>query len=534
VHKYLLIAGFLTLAVAQESPVIRTTTRLVQVSVIVRDKNGPVEGLKQEDFQVFDQGKPQKVALFTVASSKAVPAAAGKLPPGTYTNRPDPDSHSSGSVTVVLIDLINTGFRDQAFAHHQLMKFLRTLDPQQDRIAIYVLSGGVYILHDFTQDPDHLLQAVSKLKAKAPRDLMRDARIETGVPDLDYAVARALDEFQAFQTINRVKATLAGMEGIGNHLAHLPGRKNLVWISGSFPFSIGVDDRIEDASRNKVDFGDDAARAARALNHANVAIYPIDARGLIAMPDLLTASSAVRVSPMAELRLPPNTPVGIDTMQILAARTGGRAFFNTNDIGGAVRKVLEDAEVTYTLGFYPDSSDLDKKYHELKVKVDRPHVDVRHRKGYYAVEEKSPTPQEMVAAMRSTLANGLDATGITLTLETEPPAAPRLKPQLKVTVDLATISLDHQQEFWTGKLEMAVGQFDAAGKELAAAKDEVNLKLRDQSYQQARKDGLTFRKQIVPQPGATRIRVVVLDRTTGQLGSLSLPVPNPPVVPVKP
>src|SRR5580765_7919843 len=91
------------LTAAQEGPVIRTTTRLVQVSVIVRDKNGPVEGLKQEDFQVFDQGKPQKVALFTVASSKATPAvAAGKLPSGSYTNRPDPESHSAGSVTVVL------------------------------------------------------------------------------------------------------------------------------------------------------------------------------------------------------------------------------------------------------------------------------------------------------------------------------------------------------------------------------------------------------------------------------------------------
>jgi VWFA-related protein len=534
VRKYFLIAGFLTLAVAQEGPVIRTTTRLVQVSVIVRDKNGPVEGLKPEDFQVFDQGKPQKVALFAVASSKVAPAIKGKLPPGTYTNRPDPESRSAGSVTVILIDLVNTGFRDQAFAHHQLMKFLRALDPQQDRIAIYVLSGGVYILHDFTQDPEHLRQAVAKLRLQAPRDLMRDARIETGVADLDAAVASALDEFQNFQTINRVKVTLAGLEGIGNHLAHLPGRKNLVWISGSFPFSIGLDDSIVDASRNKISFGDDAARAARALNQANVAIYPVDARGLIAMPDILTASSAVRVSPMAELKLPPSTPVGIDTMQILAARTGGHAFFNTNNIGGAVRKVLEDAEVSYTLGFYPDSGDLDHKYHELKVKVDRPHLDVRHRKGYYAVEEKPPTAQEMVAAMRSTLANGLDATGITLTVETERVAPPQLKLQLKLTVDLATISLDHQQEFWTGKLEMAIGQFDAAGKELAAAKDEVNLKLREQSYQEALKAGLTVRKQIVPQPGATRIRVVVLDRTSGQVGSLSLPASQPSSAFVKP
>src|SRR6185295_14062567 len=114
--RLLVVAMLAVLSTAQEGPVIRATTRLVQVSVIVRDKNGPVEGLKKEDFQIFDHGKEQKIAVFTVASTKAAAAAIAKLPPGIYTNRPERGGEPIGSVTVVLIDLLNTRFQDQAFA----------------------------------------------------------------------------------------------------------------------------------------------------------------------------------------------------------------------------------------------------------------------------------------------------------------------------------------------------------------------------------------------------------------------------------
>jgi VWFA-related protein len=157
-------------SIAQEGPVIRTTTRLVQVSVIVRDKNGPVEGLKKEDFQIFDHGKEQKIAVFTVASTKAAAAAMAKLPPGIYTNRPERGGEPIGSVTVVLIDLLNTRFQDQAYARTQMMNFLKTLDPQ-DRVALYLLGNGVKILHDFTQDPERLVRAVAKMRGEVPREL---------------------------------------------------------------------------------------------------------------------------------------------------------------------------------------------------------------------------------------------------------------------------------------------------------------------------------------------------------------------------
>jgi len=453
--RLLAIAALAVFSMAQESPTIRVSTRLVQVSVIVRDKNGPVEGLKQEDFQVFDQGKERKIGLFTVASSKATAAAAAKLPPGMYTNRPERGWEPVGSATVVLIDLLNTGFRDRAFASFQLVKFLKTLEPQ-DRVALYLLGNGVRILHDFTDDPERLVQAVAKLRGESPRELaaaLNDSPSDTGLANIDDVVNGALVQMQDLMSAQRLKTTLSALEEIGQHLLRLPGRKNLVWISGSFPRLL----RGQDVGASE----EDAERATRALINANVSIYPVDARGLIGMPEMLSASSSIRVSPMAEIRLPPITPSGIYTMQILAERTGGRAFFNTNDLRGALRKALEDADVTYTLGFYPDSDDLDNKYHELKVKVDRKNVDLRYRKGYFATEEKPATDKQQYESMRGAIASRLDAGGITLSVRVETIEKPQAGLQLTMALDLSTLPLEHAQDRWTGKLEMAIAQFDA-------------------------------------------------------------------------
>jgi hypothetical protein len=236
----------------------------------------------------------------------------------------------------------------------------------------------------------------------------------------------------------------------------------------------------------------------------------------------------MRVNTKAPPKMVSMAPDGHDTMQILAEKTGGRAFYNTNDIRGALRKALEDAEVTYTLGYYPPSGDLDNKFHELKVKVDRKGVEVRHRKGYFASEDKPPTQEQMNQTMRSMLAGGLDATGVTLSARVDAIEKPQALVQIAVAVDLSTIPLEHDKDRWTGKVEFAVVQLDDNGKQLASSADGVNLNMKEDTYRQALTSGMVLRKNMVPQAGATRIRVVILDRGSGRLGSLSMPMPKPP------
>jgi hypothetical protein len=187
---------------------------------------------------------------------------------------------------------------------------------------------------------------------------------------------------------------------------------------------------------------------------------------------------------------------------------------------------LNDAEVTYTLGFYP-TSNLDDRFHELKVKVDRKSVDLRHRKGYFAAELKPPTKDQMNAIMRDTLAGGLDATGITLSARVDVVDQPRPLAQLAVAVDVSTFPLDRDKDRWTGNVEFAVVQLDADGKQLAGLTEALNLNMNDATYQQALKSGLMLRKGVPPEAGANSIRVAVIDRGTGRIGSLTMPLSKP-------
>src|SRR5579862_9572276 len=137
-------------------PPVRVSTRLVQVSVIVEEHGQPVTGLKQEDFQLFDQGQPQKIAFFSehnssvTATAAATPAPA-PLPPDVFSNRIAEKPGVPTSVTVILLDLLNTYSADMAYARNQIVKFIEALQPQ-DRVALYGLSDDLYILHDFTHD----------------------------------------------------------------------------------------------------------------------------------------------------------------------------------------------------------------------------------------------------------------------------------------------------------------------------------------------------------------------------------------------
>src|SRR6266478_2360121 len=139
------------------APTIKVTTRLVQVSVIVHDKKGqPVPDLTKSDFALFDHGKERSISVFKVEStSQVVPRLT--LPPNVYTNRLASRGETPTSATVILFDGLNTKWQDQAQAKKHLVKFLQEME-FQDRVALYILGRNVSVLHDFTNDPDHLLK----------------------------------------------------------------------------------------------------------------------------------------------------------------------------------------------------------------------------------------------------------------------------------------------------------------------------------------------------------------------------------------
>jgi VWFA-related protein len=546
--KLLLMASF---AMTQE-PVIRVSTKLVQVNVVVRNSHGAVADLTKNDFTIIDAGKEQKVALFSVSSTAAYTghSAFAPLPPNIFSNQLAASPEAPTSATVVLFDSLNTAVNDQSYARQQILKFLKELEPR-DRIAIYSLSGrGVRVLEDFTDDPERLIRAVANYKPRVSHELAGSAvePSDTGNDQLDAAIDEMSGPMTDYYNVSRARTTLTSLEGIANHMAQLPGRKNLIWVSGSFPLTLGIDDPavMMNPARFVGTFGAEMERAARAINNANVAVYPVDARGLMTLQQInpsLSAASHGNANIRSAPRPVKTTPQGHDTMLDLAARTGGHAFINTNDLKGAVRKAMEDAEVTYTLGFYPSAETLDGKFHELKVRVDRKGVDVRYRKGYYAMEEKPPTEKERAAILRDVISGPLESTALPLAARIDLIDQPRAGLyRVTIVVDPHNLKLDHRTDRWFGNVDVGFVQLDKDEHNLGAVSDNVTLNLMDDTYQRLLREGVVIGRTIEPKAGVTHIRVVVMDDASGIVGSIRMPVAvaqkldsaKPAVTPPKP
>ena len=526
---------------AQAPVVIRSTTRLVQLNVIVHNRKGdPVQGLKKEDFTILDQGQVQQVANFSANGAwPRDPSFTTSLPPNVFSNRFDQGGQAPGSVTVILFDALNTEFTDQAYARQQVVKFLRQLKPE-DHVAIYLLTTKLTILNEFTQDSSALLRAIDRfegytsapLSASNPEPL--DPRIpeeNRSVPDgfaselrafLDGATGR----FSDFANINRAETTVSAIEGIANHVAYVPGRKSLVWVSGSFPITIGYDaDSLFDIGREHRSFGDALEHAARALNQANMAIYPVDARGLMG-PALYSPSNARGFNPAASPRIRNLGPDqgNFDTMIMLADRTGGKAFYNTNDIEGAVQHALNDGQFTYSLGFYPSHGKWDGKFHELKVHVNEKGLTLRHRKGYFAAPDPPSGASESQAALDAAVWSPIEWTNLNLQVTLKAFQSSSRTIELQVGLDTRELLLESKEGRWTGKVYVLLSQLGEGNKRISGEQETFDLNLKPDTYEKFLKIGTKFTGRLTLSPEVVNLRVIAQDTGSGAIGTLTIPI----------
>jgi VWFA-related protein len=511
-----------------EQPVLKVTTRLVQVNVVVQDRHGqPVTDLTKDNFVVFDQKEQQKISTFSMESNRLLATPAQAPPPNFFSNRYEQKSGVPRAVTVVLLDGLNTQFLDMAYARNQVIKFLEQLQPQ-DRVALYTLTDQLRVLHDFTSDATSLLRVIQRYKGRYSHELAASEDVETsdtGNQLLDDFLNAGAQRIADLYAINRVQRTAAAIEEIANHLAALPGRKNLVWVSGAFPFYIGlgVDPTAANLTAERRTFSEEVERAVRALNNANLAIYPVDARGLIA-PAFGKPLSATRGGVPSTITLSPNR-ANFDSMNILAERTGGRAYYNTNDIRGSIRRAIEDSRVTYVLGYYPTHQEWDGKFREIKVKVNRPGLEIRSRRGYFAFAEKKLDPKQVQAVLRAAISSPLDATDLGLTVRVTPVEIPGMR-KMKTEFNVAQrdLTLNADGDRWVGALDVLFVQFSPQGKPLKTDLKTVGMNLTQARYNQVKHAGAIFTLDEPIVDGAGQLRVVVRDTTSGSLGSVSVPL----------
>jgi VWFA-related protein len=569
----------------KEERVLRATSRLVLVSAIVMDKDGePVSGLTRDDFEVLEDGRPQSVATFSSVVSGAAPRAlpapaaptAAVLPRNTFTNREERSHEVTPVITVILLDALNTEAKDSMYGQQEVVRFLQKLQPL-DRVALYLLStGGVRVLFDFTSDPAPLIRALQRYRSK------EEPQVSASNPEADKSGLKEFDEFlrntsalqSGFFLRDRVHRTVDALVAIADHLLRVPGRKNLVWVSGSFPISYGFD-RLYASTRGTGASSADAAsalgalakgpeqpsgtssgrggrptpqppfaskdpdllvspeqevfwrdleRAARALNQANLAIYPVDARGLMTSfpnPDFNPAAFAKGQGPNR-----PQFTVGgpdrqeFDTMNMLADRTGGRAFYNANEINQSVRMAIDESRVTYELGYYPVHNQWDGRFHEITVRLKRPGLRVRNRRGYFAVKDAPAAESQQGELLQAAADSPLESSALGLKVRLERVAGDARTLNLRIELDTREVFLGREGDRWVGALAVLVAQRKSDGERTMSGAQTVDLKLEQATYDKLLHEGMKLTKRIQLELGAEELRVVVRDTSSGATGSV--------------
>jgi VWFA-related protein len=557
------------------NPVFRTTTRLVQVDVVVTDKQGkPIPGLAASDFTVLQDGKPQRVSVFephaggAQADQTNAAQSAPKLPPNTYSNHPG--DATADSWTILLFDLLNTPPTDQQFARKQLIDMLQTF-PKGKPVALYLLTNRLVMVQGFTDDPEKLLKAAEALRpsksglltteaqrqqeegriTSATSELIAGAQVLSTndnplITDMTSRQQQQIRDLQAFQIADRDNFTLAAFEALSRAVSGYPGRKNLIWLSAGFPVQIMADPTQETQPwRNSKNFQATLAEAGTLLAKSRIAVYPTDVRGLQGRGvDITVSASESGEWTKAENPQGYGNLMGQQTavyaedrktMKTIAEQTGGEAFMGTNDLKAAMKRSLDDGSTYYTLAYTPDKTDPQTAFHRIEVKVSRPDTKLSYRRGYYSTGQKAPKAEVGAAALRGALQPGMPpATMVLFTAQVLPPEEKNKDVRIVYIVNpnsvTFTAAADQQKQIVLDCMAVA---YDKEGREVGHASDTLEASIKQAAYETVMTHGVPAQQQISLPPGAYNLRLGVMDRTSQQIGTLDVPVVIPEITAAK-
>lgn len=556
-------------------PRLATATRMVEVNATVTDEKGnSVGGLTQKDFKLFDDGQQQEIALFDVLTPKTSKTTALSLPPEYYSNYLNRTGKVPPSVSIILLDALNTSAMDQGRIREAVLEYLSQIQPT-DHVALYILGdivhgGRLRLVHDFTSDSTVLLDAVEKINSEqlSAREVDSHSKMESSrsaSPEVSpvaaalrsfFSVANAVDVpvgFAAseggpagengqaptpgFQGGDPVEDTLAALGAIAQHARGLPGRKDLVWLAGRFPFSLdftryklGTPSALERYER-------DVEQTDELLWDAGVAIYPVDARGLMGAISFAFTGGAADSTPKAPSKgdlltmqanaarsiLTAPTADSLFTMQEIARETGGVAFYNTNDIMGSIHRAVNDAQNSFLLGYYPAHHNWKGEFRKIQVKIDHKGLEVHARQGYFAAAEQILSAKDVQSTFLQSCQSSLDATGILVTAKVAPNISKDKKLLLTtVYLNLRNFQFDLENGQENADLQYGLFENDANGKAIFAHDFHTRIVLSPSDYTKGLEDGSALRLAIPAEAGANSLCVALRDGRSGKLGTLHI------------
>jgi VWFA-related protein len=505
---------------------------LVMVPVVVRDSKGKAIGtLKKEDFQLFDKGKPQTIARFAIekADGRVVPIEVTATDPDAEKTPEGPPPASR--FTAYLFDDMHAAFGDLAQARTAAIKHLGATLKGADRVAIFTTSGQVAL--DFTDDRDKLAETMNRITPRSRlthtgtecpdvTDYMADRIINMSDPIMTAAAAReamacgaatqmtvatALAQAAASRVLNisdaDAQVALQTLKASVQRMAAMPGQRTIVLVSPGFLVT-------QTHRQDEIDVIDRAIRS-------NVTINTLDARGLYTLIPGGDASQPFGSAAATRNKALYQTESALaqgDVLGELADGTGGTFFHNNNDLQDGFRRTSEAPEFMYVLGFAPQNLKFDGSYHALKVTAkDTRGVSLQARRGYYAPKHANDPAEDAKEEIRVALFSRDEMSDFPVDVHTQFFKATDKNARLSVLahVDLKHIRFKKAEGRNRNTLSIVAAVFDRNGILIGAIQKDVEMRLRDETFDARLAAGVSMKTSFDVSPGSYIIRLVVRD-----------------------
>ncbi len=511
--------------------VIRINVNLVQVDAAVTDSKGkPVTDLQAADFEILQDGKPQVITNFSYITTGRGAAPPPAIAAGRGAPPVPPARLRTADIkrTVALVvDDLGLSFESMAYTRQALKKFVDQQMQQGDLVAIIRTGAGIGALQQFTSDKRVLYAAIDRIKYNALGrvGVSSFAPLGGGSGDAGDSMTTERNEIFSVGTLGAIRYVMQGLQ-------ELPGRKTVMLFSENLKlFNRGTaSDRVLEAVRHLTD----------EANRASAVIYTIDPRGL-QVHGLTAADSTGDMTPQQIAEVPMQRATeefdSREGLVVLAHDTGGRFFADTNDIYGAVREALQDADGYYLIGYHPNAETFDKtgqpKFHRVSVRLKRPGLHVRSRSGFYGAPDRqsAPVPHTRESQISRALTSpfGANAINVRLTpLYTVGPKGAYLNTLLYI--DGKDLTFTDEPDGWhKAVIDIVAMTFGDNGQAVDASDRTYTLRARNESYDQALKGLLYKVSHPVRKPGAYQMRVVVRDAGSEHAGSASQFIEAPDV-----
>lgn len=551
----LLSSGYSQGPQGEPSATITSRTDLVVVPVVVTDKHGNhVAKLSKDDFRIEEDGKVQPIARFEEINATTTPMKRAAAPvPNAFTNEVVGDP-SSRLLVIIALDFLNTTFSDEVFARRALLKYLSESVRENTLVSLVTIDQtGLHQIHDFTTDTAVLVAALKRASGGP-------LRLDTGAQQAQTEGLQAQDQVTMAEAgalssllnptvialhaqpkiINAqvaaaredfaIRTTLEAMQHLAQAYAAVPGRKALIWATGSFPFLMHESSEMSYGGLSP----DVYQRTFQMLDDANIAAYPVDVRGLspidprtdIGRPKDLSRSIASRAQTLRASEAPNAESVrelSLSTLRSFADMTGGEAFTNANDLQKCMVRATNDSASYYLLTYYLNKDSAKRSgWHKIKVTVQRDGTEVRSRKGFFVTKATLNPDISRHTDEQIALDSPIDYTAMPMLLTWKDVQSGGKKNKANFMLQIAPEVVRIQDN--KINLDFLGVAKDEKGAPVAQFSQNLSNSLTADGVRQVRAGGITYANALQLPAGNYSVRVVVRDNFTGMMGSVLAPL----------